>query len=197
MDGGQVVNDHEERLRRLEIRETDTSVMPWQPLGYYLAPFWKGTKNIPGLRFGDDDTYNDLTASDYTPRFRLDRDEVQLGGCMEFDIDRLADANTYGAPGDTHAESGTSQYVMFIWLPATFAPAREQHLQLGEDLDLSETGWLGSELLAGTQGISDPRGFGTLLDMTFAGDTHTNPPGDPLLQGTVVCLDGISWQVSV
>lgn len=195
MDGGQVVRDHEERLRRLELRETDIPVMPWLPLGPYLAPFWKGTSNIPGLRFGDDTTYNDLTASDHTPRFRLDRDVVRLGGCVEFDIDRLGDSNTYGVTGDTHTDSSTSQYTLFVWLPAIYAPSREQHLELREDLDFSETGWLGSELLVGTQGISDPRGFGSILDMTFAGDTHTTPTGDPLRQGTVIRLDGIEWTV--
>jgi hypothetical protein len=166
------------------------------PLGYYLAPFWKGTQEIPGLRFGDDDTYNDLEASDYTPRFYLDRDRVWLGGCIEFDIARLEDANTYGAPGDTHDESSTTQYTLFSWLPAEYAPAREQHLWLREDLDLTETGWLGSELLVGTQGLLTPRGFATLLDLTFDGDSHDEPAGDPILTGTVVCLDGISWRVS-
>lgn len=187
----------QEEIRQLRLRPSGIEpVGPWLPLGPYLAPFWKGVSNIPGLEFGDDTTYNDLTASDYTPRFYLDRDRVWLGGCVEFDIDRLGDSNTYGVAGDTHVESTTSQYTLFLWLPAIYAPVREQHAWLHEDLDLTETGWLGSELLVGIQGTSDPRGFASFLDLTFAGDTHTTPAGDPIEQGTVVNLDGISWRVS-
>jgi hypothetical protein len=186
----------QEEIRQLRLRKCgDGPPGPWMPFGYYLPPHWKGTKNIPGLAFGDDTTYVDLTASDYTPRFYLDRDRVWLGGCVEFDIDRLGEANTYGAPGDTFDSTG-GQYEFFSFLPARYAAAREQHFWLREDLDLSETGWLGSEVLIGTQGIDDPRGFGTVLDLTFDGDVHSEPSGDPLLQGTVVCLDGISWRVS-
>lgn len=194
----------EQRIKNIEKGTTETRPAPrfvnpppgpWLPLGYYLAPHWKGTSNIPGLAFGDDDTYNDLTESDYTPRFYLDRDRVYLGGCIEFDIDRLGESNTYGTPGDTNVTTA-SQYELFSWLPAPYAAGREQHFWLHEDLDLSETGWLGSQVLIGTQGFVTPRGFGTVLDLTFDGDTHSTPTGDPILQGTVVTLDGISWRVS-
>lgn len=186
----------QEEIRQLRLRRSgDGQVMAWQPLGYYIAPHWKGFTGIPGIRFGTDADYNDITI-EQAPRYYVDRDRVYLGGCVEWDSTRLGEPNVYGPPGDTTSPITASQYTLFEFLPGAYAPHRQTYLNFTECLDLTNTGWLGCLGAAIETGITLPRATVTLIQLTYPGDVHSSPVGDEILDGTVVSLDGLSWRIS-
>lgn len=183
----------QEEIRQLRLRLSGGSAPgQWQSLGYYLAPHWKGLANITGIRFGTDADYNDLT-HEHGPRFYVDRDRVYLGGNIEWDSTRVGESNVYGPPGDESSSYATDRFQVTQWFPADWSPARQTFFRVDENLNFTESGWLGSQAWSRTP-TPGGRSQMELLDVTFptGGPGYT---GDPLEDGTVVCLDGISWRI--
>jgi hypothetical protein len=175
----------QEEIRQLRLRrEGDRAPGPWLPLGYYLTPHWRGLQNIPGIKFGTDDDFNDLS-HDHCPRYYIDRDRVYLGGCVEFDAARVTEAAVYGLPGDESSSYVAGITAILQNLPAAASSERPMHDRLVENLNFSETGWIGDWC-----GVySNDRAGLYVLQGTV--DDNVG-----LITGTVVSLDHLSWRIS-